>query len=82
MKNNVYIRSKEKRMPQVIVNVPEKKLDFFKELVKGLGFVEKTKPKKRPATSLRHVRKGLLEVEQIRAGKLPKNKIQDLLREL
>ena len=71
-------------MRQVIVNVPEKKISFFIELVKSLGFTD-VKEKNASATkkeALKGIEQGLREVKLIQEGKLPKKKIEDLLNEL
>ena len=67
-------------MREVLVTVPDDKVEFFMELVENLGFadVKKSGQDKTP----QHIKNGLKEVQLIRTGKLPKKKIQRLLREL
>jgi hypothetical protein len=67
-------------MREVLVTVPDDKVDFFMELVENLGFADVKKPSQNK--TLQHIKKGLKEVQLIRTSKLPKKKIQNLLREL
>ena len=69
-----------KCMREVLVTVPDDKVNFFIELVENLGFADVKKPGQDKTSQ--HIKKGLKEVQLIRAGKLPKKKIQNLLREL
>jgi len=69
-------------MPQIIVNVPDKKLQFFMELIESLGFSKSGNQAYEvdKRTDLQHVVKGLEEVKKIQSGELPKNNIEKLLR--
>ncbi len=71
-------------MAQITVNVPDKKLRFFIELVESLGFTRSTRPDVESTLNedLAHVAQGLDEVKRIQSGELQKNKIEDLLRGL
>ena len=67
-------------MKQIVLNVPENKFSFFSELINNLGFVtvaKDTEPSK--AEILQSIQQGMKEVELMRAGKLPKKNIKELL---
>jgi len=70
-------------MKQITLNIAENKLNFFIDLIRNFDFVKvekQTEPTK--AEILQSIEKGLKQAELIRKGKLPKKKIEDLLREL
>ncbi len=70
-------------MKQITLNVADNKLDFFIDLIRNFDFVKvenQTEPSK--AEILESIETGMKQVELIRKGKLPKKKIEDLLREL
>ncbi|MGE0635213.1 MAG: hypothetical protein AB7P01_02145 [Bacteroidia bacterium] len=70
-------------MKQITLNVAENKLDFFIDLIRNFDFV-KVEKQAEPSNAeiLRSIETGMKQVELIRKGKLPKKKIEDLLREL
>jgi len=70
-------------MKQIILNVAENKLAFFIDLIKNFDFV-KVEKQAEPSNAeiLQSIEKGLKQAELIRKGKLPKRKIEDLLRDL
>jgi hypothetical protein len=67
-------------MKQIVVEIPESQYDFFDQLMTQLGFVRKSKNSEKLVYA--SVKRGLHEVDLIRAGKLPKKPIQKLLREI
>lgn len=67
-------------MREVLVSIPDDKVDFFMELVENLGFADVKKPRKNK--TVQHIKRGLKEVKMIRAGRLPKKEIKNLLSEL
>ena len=70
-------------MKQITLNVAENKLDFFIDLIRNFDFVKvenQTEPSK--AEILQSIEIGMKQAELIRKGKLPKKRIEDLLREL
>ena len=70
-------------MKQITLNVAENKLDFFIDLIRNFDFVKvenQSEPSK--AEILQSIEAGMKEAELIRKGKLPKKKIEELLREL
>lgn len=70
-------------MKQITLNVAENKLDFFIDLIKNFDFVKVEKQAEPTKTEiLQSIETGLKQAELIRKGKLPKKKIEDLLREL
>ena len=71
-------------MRQITVAVPDKKLNFFKELVESLGFneIKEVEAEDTKRKTLQHIEQGLRQVKMIRSGKLPKNKIQNLLGDI
>jgi hypothetical protein len=70
-------------MKQITLNVAENKLDFFIDLIRNFDFVKvENQPEPSKAEILQSIETGMKQVELIRKGKLPKKKIEDLLREL
>ncbi len=68
-------------MKQIILSVPDKKYEFFIELVKSLEFVKEVKePGKKEI--LAGIRQAVEEVKLIKAGKLKGRPVQELLDEL
>lgn len=71
-------------MKQVILSVPDKKYEFFIELVKNLEFVKGVEEVKEPGKKeiLAGIRQAVEEVRLIKAGKLKGRPVQELLDEL
>lgn len=65
-------------MKQIVIEVPESKYKFFDALMSELGFAPKAND--RDKLIYASVKKGMEEVQLIRAGKLAKKPIQKLLR--
>ena len=71
-------------MPQVTLNIPDKKYPFFMELINSLDFIKKDKIK---AVSEREeilagIKQAGEEMRLIKAGKLKARPIQDVLDEI
>lgn len=71
-------------MKQIILSVPDKKYEFFIELVKSLEFVKEVEVVKKPGKKeiLAGIRQAVEEVKLIKAGKLKGRPVQELLDEL
>ena len=71
-------------MKQVTVQVPDKKYQFFIELVNSLGFTKKTDTNDEVTKEqiLEGIREAVDEVKQIKAGKKKAVLLKDFLNEL
>jgi hypothetical protein len=71
-------------MKQITISVPDKKYEFFIELVKNLEFVKEVEEVKEPSKKeiLAGIRQAVKEVKLIKAGKLRGRPVQELLDEL
>jgi hypothetical protein len=71
-------------MKQVTLNIPDKKLPFFMELIKNLGLTEETGSNNEPtkAQILNGIKESVKEVNLIKKGKLKGIPAKDLLNEL
>ena len=72
-------------MKQVVLSVPDKKYEFFIELVRSLEFVKEVEvTEKEPGKKeiLAGIRQAVEEVKLIKAGKLKGRPVQELLNEL
>ena len=74
-------------MKQLTINIKDNKYQFFKELVDSMDFVkiinetEEQEHKKKKAL-IKSIKTGLVEVEQIRKGKLKSIPLKDILNDL
>ena len=73
-----------KVMKQIILSVPDKKYEFFIELVKSLEFVKAVEEVKEPGKKeiIAGIRQAVEEVRLIKAGKLKGRPAQELLDDL
>jgi hypothetical protein len=71
-------------MKQVTIQVPDKKYQFFIELVNSLGFVKKVEVAEEPSKEqiLAGIQDAVNEVKQIKAGKKKAVLLKDFLNEL
>lgn len=71
-------------MKQVILSVPDKKYEFFIELVKSLEFVKEVEEVREPGKkeTLEGIRQAVEEMKLVKAGKLKGRPAQELLDEL
>ena len=67
-------------MKEIVVEIPDSQFQFFDKLMSQLGYVQKNKNGKNLVYA--SVKQGLDEVNLIRAGELPKKRVQKLLREI
>ena len=65
-------------MKQIVLEIPESKYKFFDPLMAELGFVQKTKGGNEVIYA--SIKRGLRDVNLIKAGKLPKKPVQKLLK--
>lgn len=71
-------------MKQITLNIPDKKVPFFWELVNNLGFVKKVTTDDEPTKQqiLDNIKAGLQEVQLYKKGKLKTTSVKDFLNEL
>jgi len=69
-------------MRQVLLNVEEKKFQFFLELVKSLDFVEVNSEGDSKEAILQNIKQGLEEVRLAKEGKLKTTPAKEFLNEL
>ena len=67
---------------EITLRVPKPKYRFMKELIRNLEFVEVEEDRELSKEEiLQGIERGLREAALMKAGKLPKKNIEDLLRE-
>jgi hypothetical protein len=71
-------------MRQITLNIPDKKFNFFMELIRSLDFVKKVKADDEPTKEqiLQDLFDSVEEVNLIKAGKLKGIPAKDLIHEL
>ena len=71
-------------MKQVTVHIPDKKFNFFIELIKSLGFVKKVDSNDEPSKEqlLQELKEAVTELKQVEQGKLKARPAKELLNEL
>ena len=69
-------------MQQVVIDIPDNKINFFMELVKNLGFEKVKKLSKEQKEFVEDLKQSLKEVEQHRKGIIKLQSAKDFLNEL
>jgi len=71
-------------MKEVVLKVPDKKYNFFMELVNSLGFikVEKAEEGDSKAEIIDNLKRGFKEMKQMKEGKIKGTPLKDFLNEL
>lgn len=69
-------------MKRVLLNVKEKKFNFFMELVKSLDFVEVHNEEDSKESILQNIKQGLEEVKLTKQGKLKTTSAKEFFNEV